>query len=913
MAPPAESPAPHPFYACPPNRALEELRSGGEGLLPDEARARLALHGPNRLMEKARESPLLLFLRQFTDLLIVILAIAAVISGYLAEWLDAAAIIVIILLNGVIGFLQEYRAEKALEALKRMIAPVARVIRGGTGATIDARDLVAGDIIIIAEGDRVPADGRLLETVALEADESPLTGESVPVSKDAGLVCGTDEALPCRGNMVFLGTVITRGRGRAVVTATGMRTELGKIARAVSEEPKEATPLQRKLAYLGKQLSTAALAIVVIIFFVGLAQGLPPLGMFLVAVSLAVAAIPEGLPAVVTITLSLGVQRMARKHAIIRRLPAVETLGAATVICTDKTGTLTMNEMTVRKVLVNGIYLRVMGGGYGVRGDFVAHATGAVVAPLKVPGLQALLATGALCNNSSLSVDGGTGKVGIQGDPTEASLLVLAAKAGLDHDMIRGAHPFIREIPFDSARKMMTVIRGADGRQRAYVKGAPEEIVPRSTWILLDNAERDLMPSEREALLSATHQMASESLRVLAFAYRDLPRGCVPDTDVEQELVFLGLAGMMDPPRPEARAAVEACREAGIRVVMITGDNPVTAGAVARELGLEIAGPGGILTGPGLDRLTEEELRSQVDRIGVFARVSPEHKLRIVDALRARGEIVAMTGDGVNDAPAIKKADIGVAMGISGTEVAREASDMVITDDNFASIERAVEEGRVIYANILRAVKYLISCNIGELLAIFLAIVAGLASPLTPLQILWMNIVTDSPPALALAMNPPDPDVMRRPPQDPKERILTPRRGIEMVLVGLLMAAVTLAAFAWYRGGSPEAALRAGTMAFSIIILFQKFYALAVSGSGDAPVLGNGLFANRWLWAAILFGLASQFLLTAWEPLHPIFDTVPLGPLDWGIVLLASSTGFFVPEAVKWARRVRGTPLSPSP
>jgi Ca2+-transporting ATPase len=902
MSPPDETPATPPFHAYPVNRALEELRSGPEGLSPDEARARLALHGPNRLQEKAKESVLILFARQFTDLLIVILAIAAVVSGILGEWLDAAAIIAIIVLNGIIGFLQEYRAEKALEALKKMTAPVARVIRGGIDTVVDAQDLVPGDLVLVMEGDRVPADGRLLETVALEADEAPLTGESVPVPKDAGMVCEAGETIHCHGNMVFLGTVITRGRGKAVVTATGMRTELGKIAKMVAEEPEEATPLQLKLAYLGKQLSAAALAIVGVIFLVGVVKGLPALGMFLVAVSLAVAAIPEGLPAVVTITLSLGVQRMAAKHAIIRRLPAVETLGAATVICTDKTGTLTMNEMTVRSVLVNGTSLRVTGEGYAIRGEFIDEGSGAVIAPREIPGLQALLETVVLCNNSSLSVDSETGKVGILGDPTEACLLVLAAKAGLSQENLLAAHPFVREIPFDSARKMMTVVRISEGRRRAYVKGAPEVLLARCTRILRDNAERDLIPTERESILIENAEMASGSLRVLGFAYRDLPTGEIPDDELEQDLVFIGLAGMMDPPRPEAKPAIRACREAGIRVVMITGDNPVTAGAVARELDLE---PGGIMTGAELDRLTDDRLRDLVEHVGIYARVSPEHKLRIVDALKARGEIVAMTGDGVNDAPAIKRADIGVAMGITGTEVAKEASDMVITDDNFASIERAVEEGRVIYANILKAVKYLISCNVGELIAIFIAIMVGLASPLTPLQILWMNIVTDSPPALAIAMTPPDPDVMKGPPQNPEEKILTPRTAAGMVAVGLLMAAVTLAVFTGYRG--PGAALRAGTMAFSVIILFQQFYALAASGSGHAPVLGTGLFRNRWLWAAFLFGLASQFLVTAWGPAQAIFDTVPLGPLDWGIVLLASSTGLFVPEAVKWIRRVRGT------
>ncbi|MDD1656018.1 MAG: cation-translocating P-type ATPase [Methanomicrobiales archaeon] len=902
------------FHTLSVDRALEVLRSGAQGLSDTEAKARLAEHGPNRLQEQKKQSLLLLFAQQFTDLLIVILAAAAIISGILGEWLDAMAIMAILVLNGVIGFVQEYKAEKALEALKKMTAPTARVIRGGAEANINARDLVPGDIVLIGEGDRVPADARLLETVALEVDEAPLTGESVPVPKDAGRVCELQETIHCHVNMLFLGTVITRGRGKALVTATGMHTELGKIAKVVAEEPEVSTPLQRKLNYLGKQLSAAALIIVAVIFFVGLLRGQHAFEMFLVAVSLAVAAIPEGLPAVLTITLSLGVQRMASKHAIIRRLPAVETLGAATVICTDKTGTLTKNEMTVRRVLVNGTFLRVTGEGYSVRGDFIEERTGSTIAALAVPGMKELLEAGVLCNNSSLSVNAENGKGTILGDPTEACLLVVAAKAGLEQGRLLAAHAFTREIPFDSARKMMTVIRTVDNRHRAYVKGAPEVLVAKCTRVLHDSGEKDLTPADRDAVIAATTAMASESLRVLGFAYRDLPDPGIPDAEVEQDLVFIGLAGMMDPPRAEARTAVQACREAGVRVVMITGDNPTTAGAVARELNLDYGGAGGIMTGMELDTATEDDLRGLVEHVGVYARVSPEHKLRIVDALKSRDEIVAMTGDGVNDAPAIKRADIGVAMGITGTEVTKEASDMVITDDNFASIERAVEEGRVIYANILKAVNYLLSCNIGELITIFTAIVAGLASPITPIQILWMNIITDSPPALALAMNPGDPDIMKRPPQDPKGRILTARFGAAMVLVGLLLAIVVLGAYTWYLGGDVGMAAKAGTMAFCIIIMYQQFFALSSSGSGSTPVLATGLFRNRWLWAAFFFGFGTQVLITEWAPAWLIFDTVPLDLRDWGIVMALASTAFIVPELVKWGMRWRGVrAASPAP
>ena len=891
------------FHTLSIERALEVLRSGPEGLSDAEAETRLVEYGPNRLEEKRRVSPLLLLARQFTDLLILVLAAATVISAVLGEWIDAAAILAIIILNGVIGFFQEYRAERSLEALKQLTSPRARVIRGGAEREIDARDLVPGDILVLSEGDRIPADARLWETVALAADEAALTGESVPAHKDARAVSLPDADLPERVNMVYLGTVITRGRGKAMVTATGMRTELGQIARTVAEGRVEATPLQRKMAVLGRQLSIAAIVVVALIFFTGAARGLPLLAMFLIAVSLAVAAIPEGLPAVVTITLSLGVQRMARRHAVIRRLSAVETLGAATVICTDKTGTLTRNEMTVRRLYAGGRFLRVTGEGYTVRGGFTGPS-GDTVDPRELPPFRAVLETGVLCNNSSLAIDPAAGTGTITGDPTEASLLVLAAKAGIDHRLLRDAHPFVEEIPFDPARKLMTVVRSTGGIQRAYVKGAPEVLVPRCTRILTEDRIRPLEAADADAILAATHRMASASLRVLGFAFRDLPGGGGAE-GTEQDLVFLGLAGMMDPPRAEAKGAVQACREAGIRVVMVTGDNPATAGAVARELGIS-GGDGPVtLTGAELDRCSDDQLRERVDRVEVYARVSPGHKLRIVDALRARGGVVAMTGDGVNDAPAITRADIGIAMGITGTDVTKEASDMVITDDNFASIREAVEEGRVIYGNILRAVKYLLACNAGELVTIFLAILAGLASPLTSIQILWMNLVTDSPPALALATNPGDPDVMRRPPQDPLARIVSGRRAVEMILVGLLMAGVTLAAFGWYHA-DPAGAPLAGTVAFSVIILFQKFYALSVSGPDNAPVGVRDLFRNRWLWAAILFGIGSQFLITTWPPARVVFDTVPLGPVDWGVVFLCSSLAFLVPELVKRGMRRSG-------
>ncbi|NYZ78126.1 HAD-IC family P-type ATPase, partial [Candidatus Micrarchaeota archaeon] len=783
------------FHALSAREALKELRSSERGLSEEEARARLAQYGANALREKKRQSALMLFLGEFTDLLIVILIIAAVISGFLGEWLDAYAILAVVVLNGIIGFAQEYKAEKALEALKKMIAPKARVVRAGVELRVDARDLVPGDVLVLEEGDKVTADCRLFEVVSLEADEAALTGESMPTKKNALIAVGEKQPVNEQANMLFLGTIVTRGRGKAVVVATGMSTELGKIAEMVSGSQDEETPLQKKLAALGKQLGIGALVIVALVFFAGLLRGFEALEIFMISVSLAVAAIPEGLPAVVTISLAIGVQRMAKKNAIIRKLPAVETLGAATVICTDKTGTLTKNELTVRKLFVDDQFVSVTGEGYGLHGDFVeAGGSGKKISPLKNKELFELLQSSVLCNNSNLVFDAGGSKASIVGDPTEACLLVLAEKAGLDYKELREEYAFVSEIPFDSTRKMMTVTRiVAGGKRKAFVKGAPEMLLENSVRILKNGVEEKLSEAEKKKILEANRLMASNALRVLGFAYRILGEKESPESgEVEKNLVFVGLAGMMDPPRPEVRQAVNACKTAGIRVVMITGDNPDTARAVARELGLLGQDGSRIVTGAELNDFTEAQLRELVKDVVVYARVSPEHKLRIVDALKARGEIVAMTGDGVNDAPAIKKADIGIAMGITGTDVAKEASDMVVVDDNFASIEHAVEEGRVIYDNILKAVRFLVSCNIGELLAIFFAIIGGLKSPLTPIQILWMNIVTDSPPALALAMEPKDPDVMRRPPRSTSEKILTRESFSGMFLVGLLVALGTL-------------------------------------------------------------------------------------------------------------------------
>ena len=902
---PPGSPAPQPlqYHALTAGEVVASLGSGDGGLDTGEVENRLRIHGQNMLREAKKRSMILLFFQQFTSLLILILIIAAVISGLFGEWADAIAILIIVLLNGVIGFIQEYRAEKALESLKRMTASHSQVIRDGMTLTVETSGLVPGDMILIAEGDKVPADARLVEVVALEANESTLTGESVPDPKDADRVLDPGTALSERANMVYQGTVITHGRGRAVVTATGVKTELGRIAELVVDKPEPETPLQGQLRVLAKQLSAAALGLVVLIFILGILRGYAPVELFLITVSLAVAAIPEGLPTVVTVTLAIGVQRMAAHHAVIRKLPAVEVLGAATVICTDKTGTLTKNEMTVRSLFANGSFFTVTGEGYAADGTILKDGKEVTDAADK-NALDILITTGVLCNTSRLTRDMATGAVEIAGDPTETALLVLAEKGGPGPRDVREKFPCGDELPFDSVRKMMTVICTMDGHERAFVKGAPEILLLRCDRILREGKERPLTEKDREEAGDAVRHMGSGALRVLAFAYRDIATG--EREGVESQLVFAGLAGMMDPPREEAKAAIAACHDAGIRVIMITGDNPETARAVAGELGIFGTGEAGVVTGMEMDTWSKEDFRSSVQTVRVYARVNPEHKLRIVRALQDGGDVVAMTGDGVNDAPAIIRADIGIAMGLTGTEVTKDVSDMVIMDDNFASIERAVEEGRVIYENILKSARFLITCNLGELAAITLALLAGFASPLAPIQILWMNIVTDSPPALALAMDPKDPDTMKRPPRRPKQPILTWQSSKELILTGLVIALVTLGVFAGYLAGGPDIAGKAGTMAFSVIVISQLFTALAYSGSQERSLIESGLFRNPWLWVAVGFGMATQFLITEWGPIMGVFGTVPLGFTDWVLVLLVSLAPVIVGEGVKVGRRKRG-------
>ncbi|MGE5195131.1 MAG: cation-translocating P-type ATPase, partial [Deltaproteobacteria bacterium] len=750
-----------PPHTLSPESALHALGvDERSGLSARQVAERHEKYGPNELAA-AREQPLWRkFLGQFNDLVIWILIVAALISGVLGEWTDATAIIAIVLLNAVLGFVQEEKAERALAALQKLAAPLARVLRDGRLQSLPARELVPGDVLDLDAGDNVPADARLLEAFGVRVQESALTGESVPVDKDANCILAKTVPLGDRRNMAYLGTVVAGGKARAVVVHTGMRTELGRIAGMLQAYETEPTPLQRKLARLGKVLVVICLVLVAVIFAMEMWRGDSLIRAFLLSVSLAVAAVPEGLPAVVTVSLALGLQRMVRRNALIRKLPSVETLGSVTVICSDKTGTLTRNEMTVREILTGSRHYQVTGSGYAPHGEFrsrCAEGGDVAVDPSADPELPLLLTIASRCNHTEV-VPAGDGENiwKVVGDPTEGALVVAALKARLQ-PQDQGEH-VLYEIPFDSERKAMSVVlpHGAGGAIM-YTKGAPEEILSRCSAEHRDGETIPLTDSRRREIIEANADMASRALRVLAFAYRDW--ASAPEHFTERDLVFVGLAGMIDPPREEVKQSVATCRAAGIRPVMITGDHPATARAIARELG--IAAPTDtIIIGHDLDAMSDQELAEQVEQIVVYARVTAEHKLRVVRAWKSRGEVVAMTGDGVNDAPAVKSADIGIAMGASGTDVTREASAMILMDDNFTSIVSAVEEGRAIYDNIQKFLTYLLSCNIGEMLLMLAASLLGWPAPLQPVQLLWINLVTDGLPALALGLEPPEPGVM---------------------------------------------------------------------------------------------------------------------------------------------------------
>lgn len=870
------------------------------GLPVPEATKRLQEFGHNQLQEKKATRPITIFLDQFKNFIIWVLIGAALISGFLQEWVDALAIIVIVIVNALLGFIQEYRAEKSLAALKKLSSPTSKVIRDGSHRVIPSSELVPGDLIELEAGDNVPADSRLVWLTAnFSVHEASLTGESTPVVKTIHPLEEREVPLADRANMVYMGTSISSGKARALVTGTGMHTELGKIAGMIQDIAHEATPLQKKLEQFGKWIVCLCFALVAMVFVLGLLRGGKVLDMFLTAVSLAVAAIPEGLPAVVTIALALGVHRMVARHALIRKLPSVETLGCATVICSDKTGTLTKNEMTVQEIYAGGDLFKISGVGYEPTGTIALNET--PVDPRDFPELQEALLCSVLCNSAELiqNSDG----YSIVGDPTEGALLTAAAKAGIWKKGLEKEYSFVEEIPFDSERKKMTVVREHNGRLIAYIKGAPDILIDDCATVTRAGIARTITAQDREAILAANNAMADQAMRVLAVAYRVFdaaPAGYEPER-IENSLTFAGLIAMIDPPREEARAAIEECNHAGIKTVMITGDHKNTAVAIARQLGF-FKEDSLALSGEELDKLGEAAFGGEVERIPVYARVSPEHKLRIVRAWRTRGDIVAMTGDGVNDAPAVKEADIGVAMGITGTDVTKEVSDMVITDDNFASIVAAVEEGRGIYDNIQKFIHYLLSCNAGEILVMFISTLAGWPVPLLPIHILWVNLVTDGLPALALGVDPVDPKIMDRPPRKPKEAVVTRQRALLMLVQGGFIALCSLAAFSFVFFFEKEGIARARTAAFIVLAVSQLFHSFNCRSMTDS-LFRLGIFSNGKLLIAVGVSFVLQMAVVYSPFLQRVFKTEALGCLDWLLVMAISSLPLWGMEMIKAINR----------
>lgn len=892
---------------------LEVLKSDiKKGLTPEEASQRFQEHGPNELAEKKGESPLKLLLSQFKDFMVLVLLGATVISGLLGEMLDALTIVAIILINGLLGFYQEYRAERSLRALKELTAPSAKVIRGGEYDLVPARTLVAGDIVLLESGDRVPADVRLIESNQCAIDEAALTGESVPVVKEAIAMTADDLPLGDRKNCGYLGTMVTRGTAKGIVTVTGMNTEMGKIANLIQQTEEADTPLQHRLEQLGKILIIVSVILTVVVVLAGILHGQPMYDMFLAGVSLAVAAIPEGLPAIVTIALALGVQRMIKRRAIVRKLPSVETLGCASVICSDKTGTLTQNKMTVTQLWLGGRTIEVTGEGYEPVGQLREEGKG--IDTKGDSSLRRLTQIAALCNNSDLALqerseDPKKRKAAakgeqtpsesmewkIKGDPTEGALLVLAAKTGLAKSTLETLYTRVKEFPFDPERKRMSVLVSHQGGKLICTKGAPDLLVGQCSYVLWGDHVVPFTGTLKQKVLIANEAMAMDSLRVLGLAFREVKSydNCDSNEEAENGLIFVGLTGMMDPPRKEVKEAIYKCKQAGIKTVMITGDHGTTAEAIAKTLG--IMGRGGrVVTGAELSNMTDEELEKLADDVYVYARVSPEHKLRIVQALQRRGHVVAMTGDGVNDAPAVKAADIGIAMGISGTDVTKEASALVLADDNFASIVAAVEEGRGIYENIRKFIRYLLASNVGEIMTMFMAMMMGLPLPLVPIQILWVNLVTDGLPAMALGVDQAESDLMQHKPRSAKENIFARRLGWKIISRGILIGVCTLAAFilALNEGaGHSDQLIHAQTVAFATLVMAQLIHVFDCRSSRS--IFHRKLLENKFLVLAVLSSLFLMLAVLYFEPLQPVFKTVPLDLRDWALVLVAAGIPTF--------------------
>ncbi len=878
------------WYNLSPDEALLSLNSKRSGLTEAEARARLPQYGPNELKGKRKTSPILVFLRQFLSPLIYVLLAAVIVSVVVEHFIDAVVITTVLLLNAVIGLIQETRAERAMEALIQMAAPKARVRRDGGVKQIPARQIVPGDILLLETGDKVPADARLIEVSNLKVNEATLTGESMSVDKHTKALA---EAIPVadRKNLVYMGTIVTYGKATVMAVTTGMSTEIGKIATAIQEIKPERTPLQKSVGRLSQYIIALFLGILGLLVVVGILKGLGWLEIFLLAVAAAVSAIPEGLPAVVTVVLAVGMRIMANRNAIIRKLVAVETLGSAAVICSDKTGTLTLNEMTVQRLYVNGQWIEVTGKGYEPWGEL--RRDGDIVNPGNEQALSSHLRIGALCNDALLTCEHGF--CSIYGDPTEGALIVVAAKAGMDKEKLEKTFPRLDEIPFQSEKQYMATLHPRDGGRVVYVKGAVERLLSLSKYHLKENGVVPLAKDDAQAIMQANTTMAREAMRVIATAYLDLPSEFeeLGEEDIRGNLIFVGLAGMADPPREEAKEAVRSCKQAGIRVVMITGDNKVTAESVAHQLDLP---PGRAVTGAELQQMNDEELSQQVEDISVFARIEPLHKLRIVNALKSHGHVVAMTGDGVNDAPALKAADIGIAMGITGTDVAKEASDMILADDNFASVVAAVDEGRAIFNRLRNVIFFLLSTNLGELLALIITILFVGKAPLLAVQILWVNLVTDTAVAIPLGLEPKFGDELKQPPRHPKVGLIFPGLLLRIGFLAILMSIGIFLIFNWAQARMSLEEAR--TIAFCSMVAFEWFRAFNAR-SDEYTVFRLGILRNRWLVMSIPVAIMLQLAVIYVPFLQVAFGTVPLGIDRWGIAILAGGSLFAIEETRK--------------
>lgn len=869
------------WYQLDVERIEQKLHvSSNRGLTEKQVEEHRKKFGQNIVESEVHLSKWLIFFKQFQDFMVLVLLAATLIAGILGEYVDAIAIMVIVLVNGLIGFFQEQKAEKSLEKLKELSAPVALVKRDSEWKKIPSKELVVGDIIKVNSGDRISADLRIIKSTSLETEESSLTGESLPVMKHATAIKKDDLDAQDQVNMAFMGTLVTRGNGLGIVVETGMNTVMGKIASLMIRTKKTITPLEHKLAELGKILIAVVLVLTALVVGIGVYQGHPTYDMFLAGVSLAVAAIPEGLPAIVTVALSLGVQRMIRKKAIVRKLSAVETLGCTSVICSDKTGTITENQMTVKEIYVNNEYIKVTGDGYHTEGDFLLNNK---KIGQDYSNIERMLLYGMLCNHATLQVK--QGKYIVDGDPTDGALLIAARKIGLLH-MASDHYKIIKELPFDSKRKRMSVVIEDENKRRILItKGAPEVLLPRSSFHV-DHYGTHLLKS-RQPIENIVNEMAEKALRTIAICIKPLTKeDKIDDAFLEKDLTFIGLYGMIDPPRKEVKAAIEDCRQAGIKTVMITGDHVKTACAIAKQINL-LPENGLVLEGYELNNMSQTELQKIINDVYIFARVTPEHKLKIVKAFQAEGHIVAMTGDGVNDAPAIKASNIGISMGKSGTDVTKEASSLVLMDDNFATIKEAIREGRNIYDNIRKFIRYLLASNVGEILVMLMAMLLAMPLPLVPVQILWVNLVTDGLPAMALGMDKPESDSMKHEPRNPAEGIFSRGLGLKIISRGIAIGLVTLMAFMIAYDNNPDHLVYGRTVAFTTLVIAQLIHVFDCRS--EKTVFARNPFQNIYLIFSVLSSMLLLLVVIYWEPLQPIFHTTFLSVNDWLLIISLSA------------------------